>query len=126
MNRWILLLLLLPLGVANAWSDTLRESLGRTVRAQYAGRMPYATIVAHKNLYFAVAYNVDSETRNSTGKKTHFAVYEYVGKRWKYVFEFAAGVDADEESERLDALFARHRFSSQMRGQLMYGDELRI
>lgn len=126
MARWPLLFLLIAWGFTAGWCDTLRESLARTVRSQYAGRMPYATIVAHKNLHFAAAYNVDSETRNSTGKKTHFAVYEYIGGRWKFIFEFDAGVDADEESERLDALFARHRFSSPMRGQLMYGDELRI
>ena len=116
-----LLFLMVP-----AAADSVRERLSATVRAQYGQRMPYAIIVPHKKVYFATAYNVDSETRNSTGKKTHFAVYEYVGSQWKYIFEFDAGVDADEESARLDALFSKYQFSSEMRGKLMYGDELRL
>jgi hypothetical protein len=120
---WILLLLL---AVPLASAQSMRERLTATVRAQYGQRMPYATLVPYKKMAFATAYNVDSETRNSTGKKTHFAVYEYVESRWKFIFEFDAGVDADEESARLDALFARYQFSSEMRGKLMYGDEFRL
>lgn len=121
---WITLLLLMVVPLAGA--DTVRERLGATVRAQFGQRMPYAVIVPYKRMYFATAYNVDADTRNSTGTRTHFAVYEYIGGRWKYIFEFDAGVDADEESARLDALFAKYRFSSEMRGKLMYGDEIRL
>ena len=116
-----LLLLIVP-----AAADSVRERLSATVRAQYGQRMPYAIIVPYKKVYFATAYNVDSETRNSTGKKTPSAVYEFLSSRWKFIFEFDAGVDADEESARLDALFSKYQFSSEMRGKLMYGDELRL
>ncbi|MBT9588638.1 hypothetical protein IV102_35205 [bacterium] len=124
MKKIALALLLMIVPAASA--DSVRERLSATVRAQYGQRMPYGIIVPYKKVYFATAYNVDSETRNSTGKKTHFAVYEYVGSRWKFIFEFDAGVDADEESARLDALFSKYQFSSEMRGKLMYGDELRL
>ncbi len=120
------LLLLILLTCSWAWADRVRDQLEMAVSQRFGQRMPYATIVPYKNLYFASVYNVDSETRNSTGKKTHFAIYEYVGGRWKYVFEFDCGVDADEESARLDALFARNRFSSEMRGKLMYGQQLSL
>lgn len=119
---WVLLLLLASV----PWAESVRERLAQTVRARYGNRMPYATLVAYKKMYFATAYDVDAETRNSTGRRTHFAVYEYVNQNWQFIFEFEAGVDADEESARLDALFARHRFSSQMRGKLMYGEEFRL
>jgi len=123
-GRWGIILLVLLANVA--WAQGVRERLADTVRARYGDRMPYATIVPYKKMYFATAYNVPAETRNSTGQKTHFAVYEYLDQRWQFIFEFDAGVDADEESARLDALFARYRFSSDMRGRLMYGDELRF
>jgi len=88
--------------------------------------MKFYTLVPHGKSYFAAAYNVDSETRNSTGKKTHWAVYEYLKNRWSPVFEFDSTVDADEESERLGSLFAKNQFSSEMRGKLMYGRESRL
>lgn len=109
-----------------AWADRVRDQLGLLVSQRYGSRMPYGTIVPYKNMYFASAYNVDADTRNSTGKKTHFAIYEFVGGRWKYIFEFDCGVDADEESARLDALFAKNRFSSEMRAKLMYGQQLSL
>lgn len=124
MRNLLLALVLLIAPLARA--DSVRDRLSAAVQGQYGQRMPYATIVPYKQMYFATAYNVDSETRNSTGKKTHFAVYEYVASRWKFIFEFDAGVDADEESARLDALFAKYRFSSEMRGKLMYGEEIRL
>ena len=120
------LLLLLLLSCSWAWADRVRDQLGMTVSQRYGNRMPYGTIVPYKNMFFGSAFNVDSDTRNSTGKKTHFAIYEYVGGKWKYIFEFDCGVDADEESARLDALFAKNRFSSEMRGKLMYGQELSL
>ena len=120
------ILLLILLTCSWVWADRVRDQLGLAVSQRYGNRMRYGTIVPYKNAFFGSAYNVDSETRNSTGKKTHFAIYEYVGGRWKYVFEFDCGVDADEESARLDALFAKNRFSSEMRGKLMYGQELSL
>ena len=120
------ILLLMLLTCSWGWADRVRDQLGMAVSQRYGQRMPYATIVPFKNAFFGSAYNVDSDTRNSTGKKTHFAIYEYVNGRWKYVFEFDCGVDADEESARLDALFAKYRFSSEMRGKLMYGRELSL
>lgn len=120
------ILLLILLTCSWGWADRVRDQLGLSVAQRYGQRMRYGTIVPFKNLFFGAAYNVDSETRNSTGKKTHFAIYEYVGGSWKFIFEFDCGVDADEESARLDALFAKHRFSSDMRGKLMYGQEVRL
>ncbi len=105
-------------------AESLESRLASTVRQRYGQRMHYATIVPYKKLYFGAVYNVPAEVRNSTGQKTHWAIYEYVGARWQFIFEFDATVDADEESARLDNLFARHRFSSNMRGQLMYGEEI--
>ena len=118
---WLLLVLLTGPVVR---AEGLESRLASTVRQRYGERMPYATIVPYKKLYFGAAYNVPAEVRNSTGKKTHWAIYEYVNSRWQFIFEFDATVDADEESARLDALFSRHRFSSNMRGQLMYGEEI--
>lgn len=120
------ILLLLWLSCSWAWADRVRDQLGLAVSQRFGERMPYATIVPYKNMFFGAAYNVNADTRNSTGKKTHFAIYEYIGGRWKYIFEFDCGVDADEESARLDALFAKNRFSSEMRAKLMYGQELSL
>jgi hypothetical protein len=120
------ILLLLLLSCSWAWADRVRDALGQAVAQRFGQRMPYATIVPYKNMFFGSAYNVTADTRNSTGKKTHFAIYEYVGGRWKYIFEFDCGVDADEESARLDALFAKNRFSSEMRAKLMYGPEISL
>lgn len=120
------ILLLLLLSCSWAWADRVRDQLGMVVSGRYGNRMPYGTIVPYKKTFFGAAYNVDADTRNSTGKKTHFAIYEYVGGNWKYIFEFDCGVDADEESARLDALFAKYRFSSEMRAKLMYGQQLSL
>lgn len=119
-------LLIVALSSVLVLADGLSQRLAASVQSRYGSRMRYATIVPHGKLHFAAIANVDSDTRNSTGKKTHWAIYEYVGGRWKYIFEFDAGVDADAESARLDTLFSRHRFSSDMRGKLMYGDEQRL
>lgn len=117
-----LLLALLCLGLA--WAQSLRQQLASVVAQRYGQRMPYVTMVPYKTYHFACLANVDSETRNSTGQKTHYAVYEHAkGKGWRFVFEFDCAVDADEESARLDKLFMRNQFSSQMRGRLMYGEE---
>jgi hypothetical protein len=123
MKRFVTLVLLLA---AVAWGDALSERLRPAVRSQFGQRYRYATVVPYKNTAFAAVTDVDAETRNSTGKRSRWAVYEYVGGRWSFVFAFEAGVDADEESARLDALFGKHRFSSEMRGKLMYGDETRL
>ncbi len=120
------ILLVLLLSCSWAWADRVRDQFGMAVSQRYGNRMPYGIIVPYKNMFFASAFNVNSDTRNITGKKTHFAIYEYVGGKWKYIFEFDCGVDADEESARLDALFAKNRFSSAMRGKLMYGQELSL
>lgn len=121
-RRFCLLLLLATV----AWGDPLLDRLRPAVRSQFGQRYRYATVVPYKNTAFAAVTDVSADTRNSTGKRSRWAVYEYLGGRWSFVFAFEAGVDADEESARLDALFAKHRFSSQMRGQLMYGDETRL
>lgn len=122
MRQIVVLLFLTALALA----QSLPQGLRALIQQRFGARMPYATLVPYKNTYFAAAYNVDADTRNSTGKKTHWAVYEYVQGHWSYIFEFDSTVDADEESARLDALFARYRFSSDMRGQLMYGQEQRL
>ena len=120
LKRLFVVLLLL----ATCLAQGLREQLASVVSQRYAKRMPYATIVAYKSYHFAALANRDSDTRNSTGGKTHFAIYEHLpGKGWRFVFEFDAGVDADEESSRLDRLFMQHQLSAQMRGRLMYGEE---
>ena len=125
MKRIMVLLSVLLLGLG-AQADSLRGQLRSTVQSRFGQRMGYFTLVPYKRTYFAAAYNVDSETRNSTGRKTHWAIYEYVNSRWSYIFEFDSTVDADEESARLDTLFGKYRFSSTMRGQLMYGNEERF
>ena len=117
----ILVLLVLP-----AWSLTLREQLRSLVSSRYGTRMSYCTLVPFGKQHFAAVADVGAEVRNSSGARTHWAIYEHTRGKWKFVFEFDATVDADEESERLDRLFAKHRFSSEMRGRLMYGDERRL
>lgn len=120
----ILLVLFLLVGVVSG--QGLDGALRNKVRAQYGNRYSYYTIVPYKNTAFAAVYDVDSDTRNSTGRATNWAVYEFVHGHWSYIFSFQSTVDADEESERLDRLFAKHRFSSTMRGNLMYGEERRF
>ena len=71
-------------------AESLESRLASTVRQRYGQRMHYATIVPYKKLYFGAVYNVPAEVRNSTGQKTHWAIYEYVGARWQFIFEFDA------------------------------------
>ena len=94
------------------------------VRSAFGNQMRYCTVVPYKNTAFAAACEVASQARG--GQPVHWAVYEYVGGRWSLVFTFTSTVDADEESARLDQLFARYRFSGQMRQKLMYGSENRL
>lgn len=123
MKQALLCILLLA---SVAWAQPLEERLRASVRSQFGTTYRYYNVVPYKNTAFAAVYDVDAQTRDSTGRRTRWAVYEYVGGRWAFVFAFESTVDADEESARLDALFAKHRFSSPMRGKLMYGDERRL
>jgi hypothetical protein len=110
------------------WAQPVAEErLRAAVQAQFGRAYPYYTVVPYQNTAFAAVASLDSATRESTGQTTRWAVYEYLKGRWSLVFTFQSqGADADEESLRLDQLFAKHRFSSAMRGKLMYGEERRF
>lgn len=122
MKKFLIALLLLAPAVAQPSASRLHSA----VRNQFGNAYRYYTLVPYKDTAFAATADVSADTRNSTGRATHWAVYEYVRGGWSFVFAFTSTVDADEESARLDRLFKSHRFSSDMRGKLMYGNELRF
>lgn len=76
------------------------------------------TIVPYKEMYFATTSGSDKYGMD------FYAVWEYVGGKWKFIFEHTH-TDAGPEVEReLDALYAKYRFSSSMRKKLMGASKL--
>ena len=76
------------------------------------------TIVPYKNIYFASTSGSDENGMD------FYAIWEYLEDgKWHFIFQHSATNAGPEAHAEYDKIYAKHRFSPQMRKKLMRGPE---